>query len=269
MGNLIFIKVKCVLFKLILFILLINHNGYTQRGLSHEIGFTVGSVYVQSDYGERGDASTFFKNNGLALGLVHYLNFGHQQDCSCLRNFSFFNNHFRIRNELSYFTADLRHEGRWVSLNKTSLIAEQLRAMRGSTAILSFGTQLEYYPFGIYNPSGNKKNLAPYISLGVHYASFNPEASSTLGPLGIAATTPTKYNNAFSSERGNTFSIVGNLGSRIKLDDYTDFLVDMRWQYFDSDWVDGLNPNKALYSENKYNDWLFSVNVGVVFYLSF
>jgi hypothetical protein len=34
-----------------------------------------------------------------------------------------------------------------------------------------------------------------------------------------------------------------------------------------SNWVDGLNPNPAIYKENKANDWLVWLNVGYIYYL--
>ena len=47
----------------------------------------------------------------------------------------------------------------------------------------------------------------------------------------------------------------------------SDLVLDMRAQYFNSDWVDGLNPNKDLFKENKNNDWLTFVGLGYIFYL--
>jgi hypothetical protein len=35
---------------------------------------------------------------------------------------------------------------------------------------------------------------------------------------------------------------------------------------FFSNWVDGLNPNPAIYKENKANDWLVWLNVGYIYY---
>jgi hypothetical protein len=44
-------------------------------------------------------------------------------------------------------------------------------------------------------------------------------------------------------------------------------MVEARFQYFGSDWVDGLNPNKEIYTENKYNDWQVWLTFGYIFYL--
>jgi hypothetical protein len=56
--------------------------------------------------------------------------------------------------------------------------------------------------------------------------------------------------------------------------------MDWRWQYYFSNWVDGLNPqleyntqalglgNGVPVPENKANDWIFWINFGGVFYLN-
>ena len=45
-------------------------------------------------------------------------------------------------------------------------------------------------------------------------------------------------------------------------------MLDLRWQYFFSDWVDGLRPDPRFYSENKANDWLVWLNFGYIYYLN-
>ena len=47
-------------------------------------------------------------------------------------------------------------------------------------------------------------------------------------------------------------SVTGAIGTRYKLSDYHSLFAEVRAQYFFSDWVDGLNPNKDIYKENKY-----------------
>jgi hypothetical protein len=41
-------------------------------------------------------------------------------------------------------------------------------------------------------------------------------------------------------------------------------MIDLRFQYYFSNWVDGLNPNPEIYKENKANDWLVWFNVGYI-----
>lgn len=46
-------------------------------------------------------------------------------------------------------------------------------------------------------------------------------------------------------------------------------MFETRFQMYNSDWIDGLNPNKDLYKENKYNDWQVWFNFGYIYYLEF
>jgi hypothetical protein len=49
----------------------------------------------------------------------------------------------------------------------------------------------------------------------------------------------------------------------------SDLMFDIRYQGFNSDWVDGLNPNKKIYKENKSNDSQVWFNLGYIMYLEF
>jgi hypothetical protein len=71
----------------------------------------------------------------------------------------------------------------------------------------------------------------------------------------------------FSTEGGSVWSIVSSVGTRYKLAPLSDLMVDLRFQYYFSNWVDGLNPNPDMYKENKANDWLVWFNVGYIYYL--
>jgi hypothetical protein len=63
------------------------------------------------------------------------------------------------------------------------------------------------------------------------------------------------------------WSVVSSVGTRYKLSPLSDLMVDFRFQYFNSNWVDGLNPNPDLYKENQAKDWLVWFNVGYILYL--
>jgi hypothetical protein len=43
--------------------------------------------------------------------------------------------------------------------------------------------------------------------------------------------------------------------------------VDLRFQYYFSNWVDGLNPNPVTVPENRANDCLVWLNVGYIYYI--
>jgi len=240
-----------------------------QFGFSHEIGVITGPVAFQSDYGERGDFSTNSGNTGLGIGLVHYLNFSYKAECNCYTPETYFNDHFKLRSELSYNKTNLQHYGEWVADGKTSLGARQLRAMSGSTAVTNLGMQLEFFPYSIRDFTSTIGSWAPFISLGGQFSFYKPTAESSLGPgLGqLTSVTPRKYIGAFDLNDGTTWSVVTSLGTRYKLTELSDLMVDLRFQYYFSNWVDGLSPNPTFYPENKANDWNVWLNFGYIYYL--
>ena len=227
---------KCFLI-IFLLLLVCSNEIIAQYGFSHEVGIITGPVAFQSDYGERHDFSTNAGNTGYGIGIIHYLNFSYKADCNCYTPETYFNDHFKLRSELSYNKTELKHFGEWVRPERKKLFNEQLRGMRGSTAITNIGMQLEFLPM------------------------------STLGKLNTPATTPIKYYNATDNAGGTVWSIVSSVGSRYKISPLSDLMVDLRFQYYFSNWVDGLNPDPKIYTENRSNDWLVWFNFGYIYYI--
>ena len=250
-------------------------NAWSQfDGFSHEIGFIVGPVAFQSDYGERHDLRTNAGNTGFGVGIIHYMNFAYRSTCNCYTEDTYFNDHFKLRSEISFNKTDLQHFGHWVDKSSSSPGVAQLKGMRGQTTVTNFGMQLEYYPFSIRDFSATDGSFGPFISFGGQYSYYQPKAYSMLGPLGIPQTTFPKYldpsdgkPHGYTNDDGNVWSLVGSVGTRYKLSPLADLMVDFRWQYYFSNWVDGLNPNPEKYKENKANDWLIWFNVGYIYYL--
>ncbi|WP_348824542.1 THC0290_0291 family protein [Flavobacterium aestuarii] len=240
-----------------------------QTSLAHEIGVFAGPSIIKSDYGQRNDDSSTFKNTGFGVGLVHYINFSSKSMST-----AYFKEHFKVRSELSFNKTKLHHFGDWAE-NGNSIGKLQLRAMEGNTSILNLGTQLEYYPLSrIHDFEYSIGGFSPYISVGIQYSFFNSKSSSALGELGTPETTFPKYlipsdghPYGFASENSSTWSVVSGIGVRYKLNKMSDLLMEGRLQYFGSDWVDGLNPDKEIFTENKYNDWQAWLTFGYVFYL--
>lgn len=246
----------------LLFIL--NHGSVSSQTF-HEIGGFVGPVALYSDYGQRNDFETNIGNTGIGLGLVHYLDFSYGPRNS-------FNQHFKVRSEFNFHTTSLQHYGEWVDSKRTSVGADQLRAMKGSSTVLEFGTHLEYYPRDLRDFNYSDYKLAPFASFGVHLVLYNPKVSSSMGPINTPASTPDKYINAFKQGMGTTFAVVGALGTRYKLNDMNDLVLMARWHYYFSDWIDGLNPREEFNKvrpvpENQSNDWLFWLSIGYIHYL--
>lgn len=245
-------------------------------GFSKEIGVICGPVAFQSDYGERNDLSTNAGNTGFGIGVIYYLNFSDKKSYSYSRQQTYFDEHFKLRSEISYSNTKLKHFGRWVDNDNGSLGVQQLRAMRGSVTLMNIGLQLEYFPLNIRDFTATIGSFAPFVSFGGQFSYYNPNTYSLLGPLGSEETTFPKYLTAstgkphgYTSDPGYVWSVVAGIGTKYKLTPISDLLVDLQFQYYFSDWVDGLNANPDLYKENKAKDSLVWFNVGYIYYLEY
>jgi len=254
-------------FKYLLILFLgVNFSMTAQFGFSHEVGAFVGGVAFQSDFGVRHDFETNAGNTGFGVGLVHYMNFAYRAECNCYTPETYFNDHFKVRTELSYNSTKLEHFGEWA--DKESLAGNQLKAMKGEAKVTDIGMQLEYFPLSIREFTATNGSWAPFLGLGAHYSFFSNHTYSELGPLGSPLTTYPRYlNGGYSSEGGSTWSVVSSVGTRYKLTELSDLFVELRWQYYFSDWVDGLNKDPNIWNENKSNDWNVWFHVGYIYYL--
>ncbi|MEL0643641.1 glutamate dehydrogenase [Olleya sp. Ti.3.14] len=260
---------------LVTLILLSTSNAFSQLGFSHEIGIITGPVAFKSDFGERNDFSTNSGNTGFGIGLVHYINFAYQADCNCYTTDNYFNDHFKLRTEISYNKTKLDHHGLFVQPEQTSADADRLRAHSGEANNFDIGMQLEYFPLSIRSFQAFGYRFAPFVSLGAHYVSFNPKVSTSYlgeGDPGNINNLNNFYNpwsrppleNPIDVSGGSTWSVVSSIGVRYKLNTMADLMLDLRGQYYFNDWIDGLNHQLEY---NKYNDWLVWLNVGYIYYL--
>ncbi|AIG29197.1 glutamate dehydrogenase [Flavobacterium psychrophilum] len=268
---------------MVLFLLVSLNTARAQFGFSHEVGIIAGPVAFQSDYGQRHNFATNAGNTGIGIGLVHYLNFSYKAECNCYTPETYFNDHFKVRSELSYSKTKFNMFGEWVTPEKVNKPdpapgvpndAKQLKSMEGSTAVTDIGMQLEFYPFSIRDFAATNGAFAPFVSLGAHFSFYNPEVHSTLGKLNDVNINP-KYwapsegeAHGFTNKNGTVWSVVSSIGTRYKLTPLSDLMLDLRAQYYFSNWVDGLNPNPAVYKENKANDWNLWLNFGYIYYLN-
>lgn len=264
---------KINLLVLLFFLFLVKQSSFSQGGFSHEVGLITGPIVFYSDFGQRYDFETNTGNVGFGVGLIHYINFSYSSDCNCYTRDVYFNDHFKIRSEIDYHKTNLQHYGKWVAPDRTSLTADQLRAMDGSSTVIEVGSQLEYFPFSIRDFAAGQYKIAPFISLGAHWVNFDPEVYSTIGTLNNPSTTPDKYYNAFQQEPASTWAVVGGVGIRYKLSPLSDLMLDSRWHFYFSDWVDGLNPTfenngTVPVPENKANEWIYWLNIGYIYYIN-
>ena len=234
-----------------------------------------GSAHFTTDYGER----FLFKSNvggnvGVGFGIIHYLTFvdyryrWNQQS-------SWWVDHFRLRNEISYMSADLDHFGQYVDASQTSDQADRLRAMSGKSRTLNLGTQIEYHfknitDFGSRRDPDNK--YSPYVSLGVLGVFYDPSLYSSYGDGDWQADQSILYQKwaipgTVNDDKGFAFSITAGVGARKKLGEYSDIFVEAKWQYYFSNWIDGLNATDPA-ANNLFNDWNMFIHAGYIYYLN-
>ncbi len=258
----------------VLLFCLASNTAFSQLGFSHEVGIIAGPVSFRSDFGERFDFDTNIGNTGIGIGLVHYINFAYRADCNCYSTDNYFNDHFKLRTELSWNKTNLKHYGKWVEDSRNTPNANKLRAHEGVANNFDIGMQIEYFPLSIRQFQAYTGGWAPFISAGVHYVSFNPKASTNyFDPnTGLIDGNIENANNFYSRwepgsidvEGGTTWSVVASVGTRYKISPLSDLMVDLRWQTYFNNKIDGLDHQL---SSNKFNDWLVWLNFGYIYYL--
>tara|TARA_B110001454_G_C12708182_1_gene429508 strand:- start:20 stop:865 length:846 start_codon:yes stop_codon:yes gene_type:complete len=255
-----------------------------QLGFSHEIGAIMGPVAFQSDYGVRSDFETNSGNTGFGVGIIHYINFAYRADCNCYTKDTFFNDHFKLRNEISFNKTYLENLGEWVAPEKNSSIARRLRGMSAEANVFDLGSQIEFFPYSIRDFAAGGYSFAPFFSLGAHFNIFSPksaqdnsqitqlefEQTSNIDPnVSIGGVSGMENNAIFLNENStnesfSSWSIVWSIGTRYKLTPLSDLMIDLRWQYYFTDMADGLNHNAP---SDKFNDWNAWLNFGYIYYL--
>ena len=238
-------------------------NAFAQVGMvGQEIGIVAGPVAYYTDYGLRYNMETNSSNVGLGVGLVYYLNFAYKADCNCYARYTYFNDHFRIRAEIDYHEGRLNHFGEIA--RRESEGGRQLRAMIGQAKVYEIGAHLEYYPLSIRDYTAFAYPIAPYVSLGFNFVGYDPYTYSTLGPLeeNLFHT----FRGYVDQEAGSTWSIVAGAGMRYKLNVFSDLVMNLQMRYYDTDWLDGLDHDNP---QNKFNDMIFWLNFGYIYYLNF
>ncbi len=240
---------------------------FGQLGFSHEVGIVTGPVAFQSDYGLRNNFETNKGNMGFGIGLIHYINFAYRADCNCYARDTYFSDHFKVRTELDFHNTKLNHFGE--DAESDSDEGRDLRDMEGRAKVFEIGSSLEYYPLSIRDFIAGAFRWAPYVNAGVHFVSFDPQTTSSQpGIIGLSPeNTFDPFLGGVNDEQDNTWAIVWGVGTRFKLSPLSDLMIEARWHYYTSNWLDGLNPNDETYQADKFNDWAFWVRFGYVYYL--
>jgi len=251
---------------LTIFFLVVFMQNHAQSTFSNEVGVFGGIYNLRSDFGERQDLESS-TNIGFSVGLTHYLNFWFYRANT---RESFFRDHFKVKSEISYNETELKHYGKWIDETRISENAERLRSHTGKAKNFNIGSQLEFHFYEIGAFEYQENQFSPFVSLGFQFTFFQPEVYTTYNGNTDIADLDNFYlpwqvdeDPFLSTSSDNTFSIVGNIGTRYKLGPFNDLVLEMRWQYYFSDFVDGLNHKLK---SNKSNDWAIWLTLGYVIY---
>jgi hypothetical protein len=250
----------------------LSTTAVAQLKLAHEVGIIFGPVAMQSDFGQKSGFNLHSANTGFGIGFVHFLNFSAQNDRA-----HFFSEHFKLRSELSFNKTSFKDLRTASKTAPTATETQQLAAITGSSTVLNLGAQVEYSPFmTIHDFENTIGSFSPYISLGFLLSYYSATVSSSLGKLGTPEATPQEllspsegHAYGFSSEGGISPSATASIGIHYKLTKMSDLMFESRIQLYNSDWIDGINPNPSLYTQNKSKDWQAWFNVGYIYYLEF
>lgn len=255
---------------LLMLFLALSHSIYSQAQLYNEIGVFVGATQMQTDYGQKDELNLGTVSYG--VGLLFYTSID-DQDVSFRPIRNYLKNHLKLRTELSF--SEFKHDHLSKYAFKNTLDSKKIAAMHGSTKLVNLGAQLEFYWTNLEGFEYDKEpfHFNPFIGFGGGINYYDTKAYSDLGEVGLIATTFEKFTYpnegrpySVSSESKFTSSIATNIGTRVNISRGHHLMMDVRFQYFFSDWVDGLNPNRELFPENVTNDTFISFNVGYIYF---
>ncbi len=250
---------------LVVFGLILSNNMQSQK-FSYELGFNLGASSFQTDYGERGDTQSGLTGNmGFAAGATLFMDFNNGEGLWSDKT-DWFRSHFKARFDISYMKADLDHFGVYADGNTEG--AKFLKAMHGTSSTINIGAAMEYHFNDIFIFNDSRRQLFdPFFNLGFETVFSQPTLQSDLGDYKTDPNVlyPAYRTNAVFVEPAVTFAINFGIGTKIRAGESGDFLVETKWRYFSSDKIDGLVP---VLDANKFNDWMFHVGLGYVFYLN-
>ncbi len=247
-------------------------SAVAQTNANLEAGLNIGLASFQTDFGERGDFKSGVTGNvGLALGGVVYVNF-FNRDPILNGPIQWGQKHLKLKVEVSYLRANLEHFGRYVEEvtedGEPTVSAEKLKNMTGKSSVFNFGTILEYHPIAIPTFVTQRKRIfEPYFGLGVMAGLSKPTIEVAGGDweedrdILIEAY---QLEGAVDDSAKTVLSLVFSGGLRHILNETSALQLDMRWQYFANNHIDGLDPDTA-YVPNNHNDWLYYLNFGYIY----
>jgi hypothetical protein len=229
---------------------------------TYDLSFNLGTSSFQTDYGVRGDIQSGVTGNmGFAAGTTLFVNFNSGSGLWSDKS-DWFTSHFRGRLDLSYMKAELNHFGEGIDK------VPKLVAMHGTSSVFIIGTGLEYH-FNDLNVFRYRRDklFDPYFDFGIGVVFSKPTLVSDSGDYKTEPNVllPIYNSNTIFTESNTVFSLNFGLETRIRAGESGDFLIESKWHYFMSDKIDGIDTNIEA---DKFNDWMFNLGLGYVFYLN-
>ena len=235
-----------ILIPILLFFQAIIHG---QVAASSEASINLGYTSFHTDFGQEGIFSSSLQS-GFAVGASLYINF-FNRDPLYFTSPNWMQKHLKLKVEGSYLSANLDYLRSGY---------DDIKDITGKSKVINFGGILEYHPMAIPDfVTRKQKMFEPYFGFGVLGGYSMP------GQLTGNTNKPAFTGDAINTNSTLTISVIGSGGFRVNLGYDTTLLIDMRWQRFFSDYIDGMSPNKDVVPTNTANDWLYYLNVGYVF----
>ncbi|NVK53580.1 MAG: hypothetical protein HWD85_11645 [Flavobacteriaceae bacterium] len=265
----------------IFYVLIFVSSYMFSQNTTHEIGVLTGTAALQTDYGLRGDMLSTTANNSTSFTIAHYMQLSGLSQSWNKR--SSILDHIIIKSEFNYIqSVDLRHphvklspktilENKTRDGNQTFSSKEVLGSMKGNISLMNLGFQLEYYLKDLteFFNGTQQSRFNPFFNFGFNYSLYSNSVTSDLGDWHTdKSLLPEKYRaeGAIKEGKGGALGFNTGVGSRYRLSEKLDIVAQFKWEIYTSDSIDGLQANVV---ENKSNETLTNLQVGLIYHLNF
>ncbi len=251
-------------FKIFILLLAVSISSisFAQQGQASpvhlEAGFNVGLTSFNTDWGIRNDAKSNFSGNmGIGVAAAMYVKF-FSKDPTVTPYPSGFAKHMILRAEVSYFRAKIEHH---------DVRSDVSQYMNGTGSVLNAGTILEYHPNiqPYYIPKKYRK-YDPYLSFGVQGSLSSPTVNHR-GLIDAYSGVDDNDIARVNEDSQFTFSFIFGAGVKREIGYNSSIVLDVHWNYYNTDYIDGLNPNPEIVA-NKNNDWTEFFSIGYIYHFN-
>ena len=144
--------------------------------------------------------------------------------------------------------------------------------MKGSLKMFDVGLNLECFlkPLSDRNDYSYNMYLNPFFTFGFKYSFYTNGVTSELGDWNKDRTLlPTWYSeeNTLDIGAGEALSVCSGIGIVGRISSNIDLVTQVSYQYFFSDSIDGLNPNKV--DGTNSNEYSVNIEFGIIYQLNF